>query len=337
MPLDVPSAAARMTSTATIGDDWVARLGPPRSLRFAGADEARDLPGHVRAGSALRRWGERLVVVQDDVNALALLDERAGTVAPLVLPAGAGGRRQFSERRGNKAAKMDLEACAVLPDGRLLAIGSGSTPARGHMVVVDTEHHVRVVDAAPLFEQLRARRDFAGSELNLEGAVVVGDRLRLFQRGNGAVVDGHAAANAVGDLELGAFLRWLDHGDSSPRLLSVQRFDLGEVGGVPFGFTDATALPDGRVVFLAGAEASPDSYRDGDVLGARVGLVDGDRVVLAEILDVTGRPTSLKLEGVDFVGVTPAGGIELVVVADMDDPELPAVMASLHWGPATGE
>jgi hypothetical protein len=133
----------------TIGDDWVARLGPPRSLRFAGADEARDLPGHVRAGSGLRRWGERLVVVQDDVNALALLDERAGTVTPLVLPAGAGGRRHFSERRGNKAAKMDLEACVVLPDGRLLAIGSGSTPAREHLVVVDADHHVRVVDAAP--------------------------------------------------------------------------------------------------------------------------------------------------------------------------------------------
>ena len=322
-----------MTSAVTIGDDWVARLGPLRPLHFAGADEARDLPAHVRAGSGLRRWGEHLVVVQDDVNALALLDERKGKVAPLVLPAGAGGRRHFSERRGNKAAKMDLEACVVLPDGRLLALGSGSTPAREQVVVVDAGHHVRVVDAAPLFEHLRARHDFAGSELNLEGAVVVGALLRLFQRGNGAVADGHTAANAVGDLELGAFLRWLDHGGPSPLLVSVTRVDLGQVRGVPFGFTDATVLPDGRVVFLAGAEDSPDTYRDGDVLGARVGLLDGARVVLAEILDVTGRPASLKLEGVEFVGFTLAGGIELVVVADMDDPDVPAAIASLKWGP----
>lgn len=322
-----------MTSTVTIGDDWVARLGPPRPLRFAAADPARDLPAHVRAGSGLRRWGERLVVVQDDVNALALLDERAGTVAPLVLPAGADGRRQFSERRGNKAAKMDLEGCVVLPDGRLLAIGSGSTPAREHAVIVDASHDVRVVDAAPLFEHLRTRRDFAGSQLNLEGAVVVSGRLRLFQRGNGAVVDGEAATNAIGDLDLDALLRWLDHGEPSPRLLSVMRVDLGDVRGVPYGFTDATALPDGRVVFLAGAEDSPDTYRDGDVLGARVGLLDGDRVVLAEILDAAGRPTSLKLEGVELVGVTTPAGIELVVVADMDDPDVPAVIASLRWGP----
>jgi len=86
-------------------------------------------------------------------------------------------------------------------------------------------------------------------------------------------------------------------------------------------------------VFLAGAEDSPDTYRDGDVLGARVGLLDGARVVLAEILDVTGRPASLKLEGVEFVGFTLAGGIELVVVADMDDPDVPAAIASLKWGP----
>lgn len=317
----------------TIGDDWIARLGPPRPLHFAEADEARDLPAHVRAGSGLRRWGERVVVVQDDVNAMALLDERAGTVAPLVLPAGAGGRRQFSERSGNKAAKMDLEACVVLPDGRLLAIGSGSTSAREHVVVGGADHDVRVVDAAPLFEHLRSRRDFAGSELNLEGAVVVGGLLRLFQRGNGAVVDGRAPSNAVGDLELAAFLAWLDDSAALPQLGSVTRVDLGHVRGVPFGFTDASALPDGRVVFLAGAEDSPDTYRDGDVLGARIGLLDGDRVTLCEVLDEAGRPTSLKLEGVDFVGFSSSGGVELAVVADMDDPDVPAVIASLHWGP----
>lgn len=319
-----------MTTVVNVGAIGVARLGPPRPLRFAVADDARDLPQHVRAGSALRRWGERLVVVQDDVNALALLDERSGVVEPLVLPADASGRRHFSERRGNKAAKMDLEACVVLPDGRLLAFGSGSTPARERLVVVDVAHRVRIVDGAGLFAQLRAP-EFAGAALNVEGAVVHGDRLHLFQRGNGGTVDGRAAANAIGDLELAAFLRWLDHGDAAPRLLSILRVELGEICGVPFGFTDATALPDGRIVFLAGAEDSPDTYRDGDVLGARVGLLGGQGIVLAEIVDASGAPTSLKLEGIEFVGVAPDGGIELLVVADMDDPDVPAVIASLHW------
>lgn len=321
---------------ASIREDWIARLGPGRPLRFEDADDTRDLPVHVRAGSGLRRWGERLVIVQDDVNALALLDERAGLVTSLVLPAGADGRRQFSERRGNKASKMDLEACVVLPDGRLLAIGSGSTPARERLVVVDPDHLVRVVDGGALFEHLRTQTDFAGAELNIEGAVVVGDRLRLFQRGNGATIDGRAPRNAVGDLDLGAFVRWLDSdGTTPPPLISVLSVDLGHVRGVPFGFTDATALPGGGVVFLAGAEDSPDTYRDGDVLGARIGLLDGDQLILTEVFDATGRPTRLKLEGIDFIGLTSPGGIEFVVVADMDDPDVPAVLSSLHWGPAT--
>ncbi len=324
---------------ALVRGDWVARLGAARPLRFQRADQAKDLPAHVRAGSGLCRWGERLVVVQDDVNALALIDDRTGVVTPLLLPADVDGRRQFSERRGNKASKLDLEACVVLPDGRLLAIGSGSTAARERLVVVDHEQRVRVVDGEALYEQLRARADFAGSELNLEGAVVVDRRLRLFQRGNGAVLAGRAPANAVGDLELSVFLSWLDGAGPPPRLAAVLQVDLGEVNGVAFGFTDATALPDGSVVFLAGAEDSPDTYRDGAVLGAKVGLLDAERVVLAEIFDASGQPTPLKLEGlalarqVDGAGLSAAGGLELVVVADMDNPDVPAVMASLAWGP----
>lgn len=322
-----------MTSIVTIGDDWVARLGPPRPLHFTDADQEIGLPAHVRAGSALRRWGRRIAVVQDDVNALAILDPQAGTVVSLLLPAGAGGQRQFSERRGNKAQKMDLEACFVLPDGRLIAIGSGSTTARDHVVVVSEGRHVRVVDGAPLFEHLRSRQDFAGSELNLEGAVVVGGLLRLFQRGNGAVIEGRAPSNAVGDLQLADFLSWLDDGAALPRLDAVTQVDLGRAQGVSFGFTDATALPDGRVVFLAGAEASSDTYHDGDVLGAKIGLLESDGFVACDILDTAGALTSLKLEGIDFVGCSATGGLDFMVVADMDDPDVPAAIATLHWGP----
>jgi hypothetical protein len=317
----------------TVGSDWIARLGPAAPLRFAAAEPALDLPGHVRAGSGLRRWAGRLAVVQDDVNALALLDEGSGRVTPLVLPAGPGGQRQFSERRGNKAAKLDLEACVVLPDGRLLALGSGSTAARERLVLVDLEQHVRWIAGGPLYAGLRARAEFAGSELNVEGAAVVGQRLRLFQRGNGANADGRAPVNAVGDLELSQLVRWLDGGGPVPTLVDVQVVPLGEVAGVPFGFTDAAALADGRVVFLAGAEDSPDTYRDGAVLGARVGLLDGASVVMADVVEPDGRPTALKLEGVEVVAASAATGIDLWVVADMDDPEVPAVIAPLRWGP----
>jgi hypothetical protein len=46
-----------------------------------------------------------------------------------------------------------------------------------------------------------------------------------------------------------------------------------------------------------------------------------------------GVPTALKLEGVEHVGIDAAGALELVVVAVMDDPDAPAVLASLTWSP----
>ncbi|MGE0789796.1 MAG: hypothetical protein AB7S26_29250 [Sandaracinaceae bacterium] len=337
---------SRPAAPPPVAADWVAMLGERRPLRLSAPSPAHDLPAHdlpahdlpahdlpahVRAGSGLVRWRGDLVVIQDDVNALAFIDER-GTVTFLPLPAAADGRRSFSERDGNKALKMDLEACVVLPDGRLVAFGSGSTPRREQIVVLSDPEHATIVDGAPFYESLRARADFSGSELNLEGAVVHQRRLRLFQRGNGASRGERGAVNAVGDVDLDAFLRWLDARGPVPALCAVRPVELGSASGVAFGFTDALALPDGRVLFLAGAEDSPDTYRDGEVLGARLGFLEPDRVISTDVLEPDGTPTRLKLEGLELVAVGP-DRIELVVVADMDDPDVPCVLVPLTVRP----
>jgi gamma-glutamylaminecyclotransferase len=306
-----------------------ATLRDARPLAFERADVERDLPRHVRAGSAVRRWGQRLVVVQDDVHALALLDENSGAIAPLVLPPGADGRRTFGEALGNKALKLDLEACVVLADGRLVALGSGSTPSRQHLVVVSDDYAVRVVDGSELYAQLRSRIDFAGSELNLEGAVVSSSALCLFQRGNGAPRDGIEPVNAIGDLDCDAFVHWLD-GGAVPVLARVRQVDLGTVAGVRFGFTDAAALPDGRIAFVAAAENSPDTFRDGEVAGCRFGIIDGHDIYVTDIRDEGGAPIQLKLEGIDWRGEHADGGWEFAVVADMDTPDTPALLATLR-------
>lgn len=281
-----------------------------------------DVPDHVRAASAVRRSGERLVIVQDDVNVLVL--RHGADTGALLLPAGEGGRRSFEAARGNKHAKLDLEACAALPDGRLVAFGSGSTRARERLVVLGDADTARVVDGPELYALLRADAAFAGSELNVEGALVVGEVLRLFQRGNGAPARGVAPVNATVDLRLPEFLRWLDTGSPVPALQDVVQYDLGQTDSVPFTFTDAALLPDGRVAFLACAEASPDTYRDGEVLGCRFGLIDGTHARLGSIVHDDGRPTRLKLEGIE---TRPGSNCSFDVVADMDRPDEPAL-----WG-----
>ena len=296
-------------------------------LRYAsGASEADDRPEYVRAASSIRRFGDRLVIVQDDVNIL-VLHSPDGDDEPILLPVGFDGRRVFDDERGTKRYKLDLEAGALLPDGRLVAFGSGSTAAREQLVVLDPGYGIRLVPAPALYARLRAERRFSGSELNVEGALVVGNTLHLFQRGNGAPRDGLSPVNAIGDLSLAAFCDWLDGSGAPPRLDEVVQFDLGQVDGARFGFTDATLMADGRVAFIACAEDSPDAVRDGENLGSRFGILDGDHALVADVLEATGERSRLKLEGIEARPDDPAC---FDVVIDADQPHEPALLGVLR-------
>ena len=297
------------------------------ALRFGGgADAALDRPAHVRAGSGLALAGGRIVVVQDDANFLALIDPRRPDAArAIALPRGADGGRQFGDSRGNKHLKLDLEAC-VADDAAVVAFGSGSTPAREVVLMVSgvaaEEPGVRLVAVPRFYRALRDAADFAGSELNVEGALLLGDTLRLFARGNGAARDGRLPVNASCDLSWRALRDHLDAPEDvvPPAPTRIQPYALGTLGGVPLGFTDATAWDD-VVLFTAAAEASPDAVRDGDVVGSVIGILDAGAPRWAPISDERGEPVLDKVEGV-LVAEASAG--ELWVVADPDDEHRPS-------------
>ncbi len=303
-------------------------LGPLFPLLFAGgSSETEDHPGFARAASAVRRWQRRLVVIQDDINAIAVGGgELAHPLEPWLLPRGEGGRRRFEDALGNKRHKLDLEAATTLPDGRLLALGSGSSKAREHVVILESNGRSALRDASDLYALLRRSTAFSGSELNIEGAVVQGEALRLFQRGNGRTDQAVQAVSAVCDLSLAGFLAWLDRGASAPVLERITRVDLGSVLGVPLGFTDATVLASGEIAFLACAERSPDVTRDGEVVSCRLGLLSDDSARLIDIVDEDGAPCALKLEGIE---VRP-GDESFDVVADVDCHDRPALGAVLQ-------
>ncbi len=298
-----------------------------------GASDAEDRPAFVRAASGIAWLGDELAIVQDDASFVAL---RApdGAVRAVALPLGPGGRRRFEERLGNKSDKLDLEACLSVEGPRgpvLLGIGSGSLPGRERIALVEPHgpEPVRVVDASVLYERLRTERRFSGSELNVEGAVAVGDVLRLFQRGNGAPTAGLEPVNATVDLPLSDMLAWLDAGGDGdpPPLGSIRQWDLGSERGVRYGFTDAALLTDDRIVFLAGAEDSPDAVRDGEVLGTRIGLMHGEDVRWTNLVDARGEPARVKAEGVVARRDRPDA---LWIVLDPDDPDRPAELCDVH-------
>ena len=271
----------------------IANILSSRPLAYAaGGDTSEDRSAHVRAASGIARVGDRMVIVQDDTAFLAVIAGDA--VDPIALPRGANGKRRFEERLGNKADKYDLESCTVI-DGVVYAFGSGST-AKRERIVRWSGDQPELIDAAPMYAMVRAA---VGGDINLEGAAWRADReeLWLFHRGNCGPGDGPAIVR-------------LDR--SMARVLGTTRHDLGSIGDVKLGFTDAT-FANGKIYFLAAAEGSANAIDDGAILGARIGTLTDDGVIeMAEL------PEGLKAEGITV------DGDRVWLVDDPDDPDRPS-------------
>jgi hypothetical protein len=305
-------------------------------LYTEGADDALDRPAHVRAGSGLAWIGDALAVVQDDANFVALVNAATGRAAALPLPTGKGGLRQFDDGRGNKRHKLDLEACTAVPDGRggvtLVAFGSGSTAARDWILRVEgiggAEPRVDLREAPGFYALLRQAHDFAGGELNVEGAAWRDERIVLLNRGNGAAVDDRLAVDAVCEVDWEALRAHLDEDGPPPAPQSIIQYDLGTIGGSRLSFTDAAAMG-GALLYTATAEDSPNTVDDGPVAGSALGVIGADgEARWTELRDADGGRFDGKVEG---LARGPRPGT-LYVVVDRDDPHHPSHLCEVELG-----
>ena len=272
----------------------------------------------VRAASAIAPFGGGWLVAQDDATHAAWL--RPDGVVAVRVADPVEGHEVFGSAQGTKHLKPDFEAAVAVPGGVLL-LGSGSTAARmrASLVTLGPDGPAfTVTERGPAYHRVAASLGVALDQLNLEGACLVGDRLRWFQRGNSAA----GVPSASVDVEL-------------PDLLAgpggAWRYDLGTVGGVGLSITDAVALPDGRVVVSAAAEDTPNAVDDGPVVGAVLALLDGERTVLVAPVP-EGQDGAYKVEGL-AVRQHDAAGVSLIAVVDADDPRRASSRLDLrlHW------
>lgn len=289
----------------------------------------------VRAASAVTALGDGWLIAQDDTTHGAWW-RRDGSVERVRLFPPLQGRDRFDEASGTKHLKPDLEAgCTVWWGDRpaALLLGSGSLPARMRAVLCregEDGIELRTADLTPLYERVRTALGLEAAQLNLEGACVVDDRLRWFQRGHGRT----GVASASIDVDLAALVAVVA-GEAELATVTVgevRRYDLGEVGGLPLAITDAVALPDGWVCVSAVAEDAPDAVADGPVAGSALALLDDEDVTVLPLPDGIG---GAKIEGLALVGATPTE-VRLLAVVDEDDPAVAslAVQLLLPWAPA---
>jgi hypothetical protein len=231
----------------------------------------------------------------------------------------------------------------------VVALGSGSSPLRERVVVcrglggAAAAVRVDLRDARAFYAGLRAATEFAGSELNVEGAAYLGGgRLRLFNRGNGAPRGGLLPVNATCDVDWPALLAYLGapEREPPPAPADVVQWDLGAWDGVALTFTDAAPGPRGAVlgtrwtVYTAAAEASPDATHDGLVAGSAVGVIaeraaGGTTARWAPLRDAAGAPFAGKAEG---IVLAPDDPTRAYVVVDRDDYAAPSQLCEVVLG-----
>jgi hypothetical protein len=178
---------------------------------------------------------------------------------------------------------------------------------------------------------------FAGSELNVEGAIYQDGRLRLFGRGNGAARGDVRPVNATCEIEWAALRAHIeDDRLPPPAPFDVVQYELGAIGNARLTFTDAAlgwasgtaARP---VLYSAAAEASPDATRDGEVAGSAIGVIEhreGETTARwVELCDQTGGRLPLKAEGIVLAHGPPG---RLLVVVDVDAHDHPSELLEVQ-------
>jgi hypothetical protein len=332
-PISAP-ASGKAPGSAYDSLPVFARVSARRTLRY---DALHPHCGpHVRAGSGLAWVDGELAIVQDDALCIAWLNPDTGALRLSALPvalADSLGAHTFDAAASNKLSKPDFEAAFSWQFGgktELIALGSGSSKQRFHIIRVrNSGAECQVLDGSRWFNALSENPAFAGSRLNIEGASCNGSQLLLFQRGNGAAINGLGPVNAIAAFAIEDVQRFLAAPQSAalPSIVAQYPFALaGYLNGntlIPWGFADA-CQHNGQTWFLLSAEASPDVLDDGEVVAAALGYVTQTGAVFGLILDENGLILRDKLEGLASDG---QGGF--YAVTDNDDPTRPAQLLKL--------
>lgn len=238
------------------------------------------------------------------------------------------------------------------PYGLLMVSGSGGTSWEGFrrstcvVYSLDEHGHISGLPAKVSLEELHTsleQGDAITGELNIEGMAVYGSHLVLAQRGNSIDDEGRPAQNALIFLDLGEVLESI-YTDLSVGVLELRGTRTYELGHLPvehegkehdvkIDFTDLDAVtndPDDRLVFTAAGEGPDGSPVQNVIAGSAVGVISAEGELLS-IVPLADR--SIKLEGIDATYNPTLGSIDLLLVSDADDPDVPAPLFAARLAP----
>jgi hypothetical protein len=248
----------------------------------------------IGAASGLAFHDQKLFLISDASNYLYEYDMEKQQLTKNVLAL--GGLSEIIPKK----LKADFEAL-VYEEGKLYIFGSGSTPNRNKMLVVDAKSKKIILekDSVPLYSQMQKKSGITGDDFNIEGVVHHENHWYFFQRGNGPA--GQNGIFMVGDIFENTFT------------IAYKNFPLPKIGSIAATFTDAVVVKD-KIYFLATSEDSKSVYDDGEILGSLVGCID---IKSLELLSTEIITDTHKFEGITFFG-DESGKLSFLLCEDND-------------------
>jgi len=235
----------------------------------------------IGSASGLLFNGTSLYIVSDNSHLLyeySLIDKKLEKIN--IAPKGYTGPLETVP----KAEKGDYEAITAMGD-EIYIFGSGSTDKRNTILHIDSQSKkvYPPIDATDLYLSMQEFSEINKDNFNIEAAVNNGSTWYLFNRGNGP-----KKQNGVFTLE----------GDINETSFQFIYNDvkLPKINGFQSSFTDAVLIDD-KLYFLAAAEKSNSTYKDGEVAGTLIGRMDTEsmEVEFTEIISLKNKFEGITL------------------------------------------
>ena len=269
----------------------------------------------VSSGSGIIHNDDSLIILGDD----------AAYYAQMALSNQGYVRKSISEnanhKRVPKLIKNDIESAifaSIKGQPFVLGFGSGGiTPYRDTLFAMPlTETATRFkVSLLPIYNAIRKKVVLSESELNIEGAAMLGDQLILFNRGNNFAVV----------FSWPIFSKYIKHpANTEIPPFKIVKFILPIFNKFPVGISGACEINDSEILFTASLEETTDFINDGVVKGSYIGILkfslsgEIELTALEPLKDASGNVLADKLESITIIKKD-GDTIDVVAVADNDD------------------
>jgi hypothetical protein len=212
----------------------------------------------IGSASGLLLNGTNLYLISDNSHVLydySLTDKKLDKIN--IAPQGYTGPLENVPKK----EKADYEALTSIGE-ELYLFGSGSTEKRNTILHIDAQSKkvYAPIDAADLYFTMQDFSEINAENFNIEAVANDGNTWYVFNRGNGPKGQ-NGVFTMNGDINETAFQ------------FMYNEVKLPKINGAPSSFTDAVFV-DNKLYFLAAAEKTTSTYKDGEVAGTLIGRMD---------------------------------------------------------------